>query len=160
MGAWARLLAVTMTMAACAGVMVFLDRLADAFYGETEPPRQETQLGLTRPATGLERLQSGARRGDAGAQYRLGVAYRDGHGVSVDYETAVFYFRQAAEQGDTQAQYSLAMRYYNGEGVTQNFAIAHKWFALAAEQGHERAQNGVEQALARMRVAEQAASSD
>ena len=152
MGAWARLLAVTMTMAACAGVIVFLDRLSDAFYGETEPPRQDTALELTQPATGLERLERRARRGNAGAQYRLGVAYRDGHGVAVDYETAAYYFRQAAEQGDPEAQYSLAMRYLNGEGVKQNFAIAHKWFTLAAEQGHKRAQNGVEQALARMRV--------
>lgn len=154
MGAWTRLLASAMTIAACAGAILFLDRLRDGFYGETEPARQQSQLELTQPATGLERLQRRARRGDAGAQYRLGVAYRDGQGVSVDHETAVFYFRQAAEQGDAQAQYSLAIRYYNGEGVTQNFAIAHKWFALAAEQGHERAQNGVEQALARMRAAE------
>ena len=141
-----------MTMAACAGVILFLDRLADAFYGETEPPRQETQRELTQPATGLERLQRQARRGDAGAQYRLGVAYRDGHGVAVDHETAAYYFRQAAEQDDPEAQYSLAIRYLKGEGVAENPAIAHKWFTLAAEQGHERAQDGVEQALARMRA--------
>ncbi|MCY3816299.1 MAG: SEL1-like repeat protein, partial [Gammaproteobacteria bacterium] len=84
-----------MTLTACMGAILLMNRLSDSFGGETQPPPAATQLELTRPNTGLERLQRRARRGDAGAQYRLGVAYRDGHGTPVDYETAAFYFRQA-----------------------------------------------------------------
>ncbi|MCY3941853.1 MAG: tetratricopeptide repeat protein [Gammaproteobacteria bacterium] len=142
-----KLLAAAMTVAACAGAILLMDRLADAFGGETQPARKSTQLEVVRPATGLERLHRKARRGDVGAQYRLGVAYRDGHGTPVDHELAAFYFRQAAEQGDAEAQFSLAMRYYKGEGVSKNMALAHKWFSQAAEQGHERAAAGVEQTL-------------
>lgn len=150
MATWGRLLAAAMTIAACAGVILLLEELADAFGGETKPLRKDTQLELARPTTGIERLKRRATHGNAGAQYRLGVAYRDGHGVRVDYETAAFHFRQAAEQGHAEAQFSLAIRYYNGEGVPKNMALAHKWFLLAAEQGHERAQAGAEQSLAKM----------
>ena len=151
---WGRLLAAAMTLMACTGAILLMNRLADSFGGETQPPRAETQLDLTRPTTALERLQRRARRGDAGAQYRLGLAYRDGHGTPIDYESAAFYFRQAAEQGDAEAQFSLAMRYYNGEGVSKDMALAHKWFLLAAEQGHDRAAAGVEQTLAKMSTAD------
>lgn len=154
MALWGRLLAVAMTLTACTGAILLMNRLADSFGGETQPPRAVTQLELTRPTTGLERLQRRARMGDAGAQYRLGVAYRDGHGTPIDYESAAFYFRQAAEQGDAEAQFSLAMRYYNGEGVNKNMALAHKWFLLAAEQGHDRAAAGVEQTFAKMDTAD------
>ncbi len=145
---WRKLLAVAMTLAACAGVVLLTDRLTRMPGSETEPARGSTQLELARPATALERLQRRARRGDAGAQYRLGVAYRDGHGTSIDHESAAFYFRQAAEQGYAEAQFSLAIRYYNGEGVDKNMALAHKWFSRAAEQGHRRAAAGAEQTLA------------
>ncbi|MDE0680064.1 MAG: tetratricopeptide repeat protein [Gammaproteobacteria bacterium] len=148
MATWRKLLAAAVTLTSCAGAILLLDRLADAFGGETQLARKPTQLELVRPPTGLERLHRKASRGDAGAQYRLGVAYRDGHGTPIDYEQATFYFRQAAEQGDAEAQFSLAMRYYKGEGVGKNMALAHKWFSLASEQGHERAAAGAEQTLA------------
>lgn len=145
---WRKLLAATVTLTACGGVILLMDRLANVFGGEAQPTRTPTQLELVRPPTGFERLHRKARRGDAGAQYRLGIAYRDGHGTPIDHESAAFYFRQAAEQGYAEAQFSLAMRYYTGEGVGKNMALAHKWFSQAAEQGHKRAAAGVEQTLA------------
>ena len=154
MTVWGKLLAAAMTLTACAGAILLIDRLVDSVGGEIQPPRAATQLELTRPATGLELLHRRARRGEPGAQYRLGIAYRDGHGTPIDHESAAFYFRQAAEQGYAEAQFSLAMRYYNGEGVRKDMALAHKWFSLAAEQGHDRAARGVQQTLERMAAAD------
>ena len=82
MTVWRRLLAAATTIAACAGVILLMERLFEALGGETQLAHKPTQLELVRPATGLERLHRRARRGDAGAQYRLGVAYRDGRAAA------------------------------------------------------------------------------
>ncbi|MEI8376492.1 MAG: hypothetical protein WCJ35_27055 [Planctomycetota bacterium] len=52
-------------------------------------------------------FRKAARRGDAGAQYNLGVCFRDGLGVPQDNVEAAIWFRNAAEQGDTEAQGAL-----------------------------------------------------
>ena len=48
-----------------------------------------------------------AEQGDAEAQCKLGLRYRDGDGVSKDLEEAVKWFRKAAEQGYAEAQVHL-----------------------------------------------------
>lgn len=47
--------------------------------------------------------------GNAEAQYRLGLMYRDGRGVKKSASKARSYFRQAAEQGHTDAKALLAL---------------------------------------------------
>ena len=73
-------------------------------------------------ATGFEEwraLNEQAEQGEARAQYKLGVMYDWGYGVTKDYGQAARWYRRAAEQGDADAQYNLGLMYYHGEGVPQ-----------------------------------------
>ena len=79
-----------------------------------------------------------------GAQYFLGVMYRDGQGVPKNYKTAVKWFRLAAKQGHADAQTSLGVMYQDGKGVPKNDKTAVKWYKLAAEQGDADAQNNLD----------------
>ncbi len=49
-------------------------------------------------------IQTAAERGDAFAQYSLGVVYANGEGVPEDDVEAIRWFQAAAEQGDALAQ--------------------------------------------------------
>ncbi len=53
-----------------------------------------------------------AEQGDADAQFRLGVMYHEGEGVSQDYTEAAKWSRKAAEQGDASAQINLGVMYH------------------------------------------------
>ena len=48
-----------------------------------------------------------AEKGNAPAQYALGLRYDKGEGVPQDYKEAVKWFRLSAEQGNARAQYNL-----------------------------------------------------
>eukprot|EP00613_Pedinella_sp_CCMP2098_P069310 CAMPEP_0171902596 /NCGR_PEP_ID=MMETSP0993-20121228/1922_1 /TAXON_ID=483369 /ORGANISM="non described non described, Strain CCMP2098" /LENGTH=71 /DNA_ID=CAMNT_0012532207 /DNA_START=1 /DNA_END=212 /DNA_ORIENTATION=- len=61
--------------------------------------------------------------------------YKNGQGVTQDFNDAVKWFRQAADQGHAYAQCSLGLMYEEGKGVTQDFNEAVKWFRQAADQG-------------------------
>ena len=76
-----------------------------------------------------------AERGNANAQYNLGVMYSQGLGVTQDHAEAVKWYRKAAEQGLADAQYNLGVMYSQGLGVTQDHAEAVKWYRKAAAQG-------------------------
>ena len=52
-----------------------------------------------------------AERGDAGAQYNLGVRYDKGQGVPQDSKEAVKWYRLSAEQGNVDAQFNLGFMY-------------------------------------------------
>ena len=81
-----------------------------------------------------------AQRGNAKAQYGLGLMYHEGYGVSQDYMEAVKWYRKAAQQGDASAQFLLGGMYTQGEGVPQDYAEAVKWYRKAAQQGDASAQ--------------------
>ena len=80
-----------------------------------------------------------ALQGDALAQIKLGLRYKEGVGVPQDYAEAVKWYRKAALQGDASAQFLLGGMYAQGEGVTQDYVNAHMWSNLAATQGHKNA---------------------
>jgi TPR repeat protein len=103
----------------------------DAAYQRHDYP---TALQVWRPL---------ADRGDAWAQYGLGVMYYNGEGVSQDYSGAVKWFRLAADQGLANAQHNLGYMYAKGEGVSQDYSGAVKWFRKAADQGFANAQNNL-----------------
>ncbi len=75
-----------------------------------------------------------------GAQYNLGIMYKNGWGVTQDYGAALRWYRKAAKQDYSTAQVNLGTMYKNGWGVTQNYAAALKWFRKAANQGEALAQ--------------------
>ena len=81
-----------------------------------------------------------AEKGEAFAQYNLGVMYENGKGVPENDADAVKWYRLAAEQGRARAQNNLGVMYENGEGVHENDVEAIKWFRLAAEKYNASAQ--------------------
>ncbi len=89
----------------------------------------------------LKELLLAAERGDAEAQFELGLMYDEGYGVSRDNQEAAKWYRKAAEQGDAGAQYLLGYMYDKGKGVPQNYQEAFKWTRKAADQGLAYAQS-------------------
>jgi TPR repeat protein len=73
-----------------------------------------------------------AARGDALAQYNLGVMYDKGKGAPQDYAEALKWYGLAAAQGHAEAQFNLGVRYAKGQGVPQDYVQAYKWLNLAA----------------------------
>ena len=68
----------------------------------------------------IEETKAKAEKGDAEAQYSLGVRYDNGDGVAKDEIEAVKWYRKAAEQNYASAQYNLGLCYYNGQGVAKD----------------------------------------
>jgi len=96
-------------------------------------PRKSAPAKPTSSAsTPLERYAAAAASGDVNAAYRLGLAYRDGNGVSADPGTAAHWLTVSAAGGQAQAQIALAEMYAKGTGVTRDLAAAYMWFDRAA----------------------------
>ena len=129
----------------------------------TGSAQSSPQSSTTPPDNDLTALRVKAERGDAAAQFQLGLAYDEGHGVAQDYAEALAWYRKSAEQGYAFAQGNLGYMYQNGVGVVQNYEQAfaslrgavhrddhleyvepwawmhpprHALAALLAEQGH------------------------
>lgn len=83
---------------------------------------------------------SSAEKGDATAQFNLGLNYYKGQGVEQNYTEAAKYFRKAAEQGNADAQCYLGVMYAKAQGVDPDYAEAVKWSRKAANQGDSQAQ--------------------
>ena len=81
-----------------------------------------------------------ADRGDAEAQFKLGLMYQEGQAVPSSDVEAIKWYMKAAVQGHAGAQYNLGLIYDEGESVPQNNTEAVKWYQKAAEQGHVDAQ--------------------
>lgn len=76
-----------------------------------------------------------ADKGDAVAQYRLGLLYAEGKGVEQNDATAFVWMQRAAIQGNADAQYDLGTSYFAGIGVEKSETEAARWFQRAANQG-------------------------
>lgn len=78
---------------------------------------------------------------DFEAEYRLGIRYLYGIGVSIDLEKALLHIKRSADKGFVNAQVSLAFMYFDGIGIIQNKSKAYIYFKIAAdEEYHKRAQ--------------------
>lgn len=88
----------------------------------------------------LNEYKSLAGKGEAKAQYNLGIMYLNGQGTPHDNKEAASWFRKAAEQGDADAQHRLGLMYIQGQGVPQDYSEAAFWYARAAENGDEKVQ--------------------
>jgi len=75
----------------------------------------------------------GAEKGDADAQYLLGLFYATGQGVEKDYAEAIRWYRKAADQGLASAQLNLGVAYDIGQGVEKDYVEAYAWLNLAAK---------------------------
>jgi len=88
----------------------------------------------------VKETQQRAEKGDAEAQYNLGVMYARGEGVDQDNAEALNWYNKAAKQGVAEAQVSLGVAYNTGVGVAKNGTEALQWFRIAAGQGNAFAQ--------------------
>jgi len=86
---------------------------------------------------------------DAEVQFKFGVMYYDGEGVTRNYHQAFTWLKKAADQGHAGAQYKLGLMYCEGTAIgvsgkfwdtTQDLQQATMWFKKAADQGHAEAQ--------------------
>ena len=84
-----------------------------------------------------------ANKGDAAAQFNLGVMYYKGDGVRQDYAKAHTWFLKAVSQGHSNAQSNLGAMFYQGNGVQQDYARAFEWYTKAANQGNAGAQSAL-----------------
>jgi len=91
-------------------------------------------------ATAARELRPLADRGNAEAQYRIGLMVEFGKGYPQDKPQGIAWFTKAASQGHTGAQQELGVIYATGDGVAKNDAQAAAWFAKAAELGDATAQ--------------------
>ncbi len=91
-------------------------------------------------STASKELRPLAERGDAEAQYRIGLMYEFGKGFAVDKPRAIGWLGKAAAQGHAVAQLELGVIYANGEGVPQDNVKAVQWFRMSAMQGNATGQ--------------------
>ncbi|HLG47602.1 MAG TPA: retroviral-like aspartic protease family protein [Reyranella sp.] len=82
-------------------------------------------------AAEIERLKPVAEKGEAAAQYQLGLLYAEGK----DLPEAAHYYKLAAEQDHHEAQARLALLNCNGTGVPKNAEECVRLLKLAAEAG-------------------------
>ena len=83
----------------------------------------------------FKKTKEQAEKGDAIAQYNLGLCYANGIGVSKDKVEASVWYRKSAEQGHDLAQNNLGALYFNGDGVPRDPINANFWYKKSAEQG-------------------------
>ncbi len=81
-----------------------------------------------------------AEKGDADAQFKVGLMYYLGQGVQRDYFEAFNWFNKAARQGNPYAQYNVGYMYEKGEGTPQDYREAARHYRQAAERGNQLAQ--------------------
>ncbi len=84
----------------------------------------------------INELLSRAEKGDAKAQYLVGIYYSDGREISPDFKEAYKWYEKAAKQGMPEAQCAMGTRYFMGVGVEIDYSEAFKWHQLAANQNY------------------------
>ena len=93
--------------------------------GQT-PQQMLVALGAAREA---------AERGEASAQYKLGMIYLNGLGVKPDRDEASKWLQTAAAQGSAEAQEALGVINAPRPNYAGDIALAISWLRPAAEQG-------------------------
>jgi hypothetical protein len=88
----------------------------------------------------FQAAQAAADKGDAKAQYELGMYYGEGKQVRKDLAEAVKYIRLSADQGYAEAEVILGSLYGRGRGVPLDLKMAVALYRKAADQGNAMAQ--------------------
>jgi hypothetical protein len=127
-------------MAGLVALVLFLGLAAPVAAG----PLEVGQAAYQRHdyATAIQLWRPLADRGDAEAQFRIGLMYVFGTGVPQDYVAAVNWTRKAADRGNAEAQMHLGFMYEAGEGVRQDHAAALRWTRKALARGRLRQRPG------------------
>lgn len=88
----------------------------------------------------IEKFKPSAEKGHKKAQYRLGLCYDKGKGITENDTEAFKWYSKSAAQGYAKAQFQLGKCYKNGEGVGKDRKKAVELFTKAAKQDHAEAQ--------------------
>ena len=81
-----------------------------------------------------------AQTGDAEAQNSLGELYYYGDEIEQDFDSAVYWFKEAAKQKHAEAMYNLGICFVNGEGTDKNKSTGLGFIRQAAKLGSKSAQ--------------------
>ena len=88
----------------------------------------------------IEYYKMAVEHGHYGAMNNLGVCYKEGDGVELDFDEAFRLFERAARGGDEHAYLNLARAYTYGQGTDIDLKAARQNYLKAARQGYSRAQ--------------------
>lgn len=88
-------------------------------------------------------LREWAERGDADAQFELGLRMITGEGVKKNLEQGVKNLEKAAKQKHLRAQHVLATLYEDGVGVKKDLSKAAEWYRSSAELGFALSQHSL-----------------
>lgn len=113
---------------------------AEAAKEEVARPADAPVMAARQSTSRAALLLAAAQKGDARAQFDLGVLHMRGDDVAKDPALAASWFEKAAKNGLATAQYNLGTMLLSGTGVPKDEKTAYFWFQSAAEQGHPRAQ--------------------
>jgi len=75
--------------------------------------------------------KAAAEKGEAAAQFDLGLLYAQGLGVQRDLTVAANWYLKAADQGNAEAQFALGQMYSRGWGIPRDMADAFRWIQMA-----------------------------
>lgn len=90
-----------------------------------------------------QELQTWAERGEADAQFELGLRLITGEGVKKNLEQGVHYIELAARQKHLRAQHILGTLYEDGIGVKKDLAKAASWYRTSADLGFALSQHSL-----------------
>ena len=88
-----------------------------------------------------ESIVTQAERGDANAQFSLGLRFANGKGPGLDYAQAAQWYLKAARQSHALAQFNLGVMYAEGQGMPVDKHQSLLWLGRAAELGDAAAQH-------------------
>ena len=103
--------------------------------GVWQPPVNDTEAGQR-----FQEIKATAEKGDAEAQFFLGLCYAGGLGVETNWGEAEKWWREAGDQGFAPAQLTLAELYESGDELPRNMPEALKWYIAVADKNREQAQ--------------------
>jgi len=108
-----------------------------ATNGESAETKQQA---IPAKKQSFEEIQAAAEKGNATAQFDLGLRFYHAQGLPQNYDEAAKWFKKAAAQGHALAQLNLGVCYGQGQGVLKDNKKAAELFRPLAEDGDAEAQ--------------------
>ncbi|MBX9567381.1 MAG: sel1 repeat family protein [Candidatus Obscuribacterales bacterium] len=90
----------------------------------------------SRAAAAIPFLKEEAEKGSYEAQYKLGVYYYIGSGVTQNFKESFKWFKKAADQADEtdmRPEFVVGVLYAKGQGTQQSMKDAFTWFRIASQ---------------------------
>lgn len=116
----------------------FFGLVAAAFVSFSSLQAQQQQ-----PRVDVQELRGWADRGDADAQFELGLRLITGEGVKKNLEEGVKSVEKAAKQKHLRAQHVMGSLYEDGVGVKKDLAKAAEWYRSSADLGFAMSQHSL-----------------